>query len=251
MTSNPAYQVQVTVLGCAGSSYDQTLQRPCSSYLLETDDVALLLDCGYGSYQSFDSLAPETRLDAILVSHAHSDHVADLEEFMSSTEIWRDRPRIVASEETRAVIVRTPVTLFDDTFVLVSDGSRIELANFVAEFSKTTHHTPTLAVCVSIGGCRVVYSADTGPSWIVPANFVGADLALVECTLEIRTRQDSEFHLDAQEVAALVRDLSPTRTVISHVPPGESAEARLEIARNYAPDREFILATVGLQLTVN
>jgi ribonuclease BN (tRNA processing enzyme) len=238
----------MTVLGCAGSSYDETRRQPCSSYLIENEVATLLLDCGYGSFASCHELAPETRLDAIFVSHAHRDHVADLEAFMGSTEIWRDRPRLLASEETMAVIVRVPFELVDDILVVVSESSRMDVANFAMEFSRTTHKMPTLATCVSIGGRRIVYSADTGPTWVVPANFVGADLALVECTLETRTSDDSEFHLDAGEAAGLARELSARTTVITHVPPGASSEARLEIARRHDPELEFIAATTGLQL---
>jgi ribonuclease BN (tRNA processing enzyme) len=251
VASTTDFKVRVTVLGCAGSSYDPTLQQPCSSYLIETEDAALLLDCGQGSFVSYQELAPETRLDAIFVSHAHADHVADLEAFMSSTETWREGPRLLASEETMAVIVRAPLELADDILVVVSDGSRTDVANFAIEFSQTTHRMPTLATCVSNGSRRVVYSSDTGPSWAVPANFVGADLALVECTLEIRTPEDSEFHLDAVEAVAVARELSPRTTVITHVPPGASTDARLEIARSAAPHLKFIGARAGLQLTLN
>lgn len=251
MISNPNEKVLITVLGCAGSSYDQTLRQPCSSYLIETEDAALLLDCGQGSFVSYNELAPETRLDAIFVSHAHADHVADLEAFMSSLEIWRDRPRLLASEETMAAIVRAPLELVDDILIVASDGSRVDVANFAMEFSQTTHQMANLATCVSIGRRRVVYSADTGPSWVVPANFVGADLALVECTLEIRSGADSAFHLDAAELAALAHGLSARTTVITHVPTGASTEVRLEIVRRLAPDLEFVGARTGLQLILN
>lgn len=238
------------MLGCAGSSYDQIRRQPCSSYLIETDDAALLLDCGYGSFASFHELAPEIRIDAIFVSHAHADHVGDLEAFMSSTEIWRDRPRLLASEETMSAIVRAPLELVDDILVVVSDGGRFDGPNFAMEFSQTTHQIPNLATCASIRGYRVVYSADTGPSWVVPASFVGADLALVECTLEIRTVEDPAFHLDAAEAAALARELSARTTVITHVPPGAGIDARLEIARRAAPHRELVGAITGLRLTL-
>lgn len=239
------------MLGCAGSSYDPIIQDPCSSYLLETGQSALLLDCGYGSFDSWQTLAIEARLDAIFVSHAHRDHVADLEQFMMSHEIWRDGPRLVASEQTMSVIVPSPELLPDDSLIIVGDGSQIELVDFAVEFSRTTHQVPTLAACVAVGGSRVVYGADTGPLWVAPANFVGADVALLECTLEIRTSHDSEFHLDAVEVVALARQLSARTTVITHVPPGASTESRLEIAQRHAPNLKFIGARTGLQLTLN
>jgi ribonuclease BN (tRNA processing enzyme) len=150
-----------------------------------------------------------------------------------------------------AAIVRVPLELVDDILVVVSDGSRMDFANFSMEFSQTTHQVANLATCVSMGARRVVYSADTGPSWIVPANFVGADLALVECTLEIRASGDSDFHLDAAEAAAVARELSARTTVITHVPPGASTKTRLEMARSHAPNLEFIEAVTGLQLTLS
>ena len=240
----------MTVLGCAGSSFDPILRNPCSSYLLESDHGALLLDCGYGSFDSYQTLAPETRIDAIFVSHAHGDHVGDLEQFMTTSEIWRDTPRLIASEETMAVIVPMPHLLRPDTLVLVGDAQRIEFANFTAEFSTTTHKMATLAVCVSFGDCRVVYSGDTGPTWVFPPSFVGADVALAECTLAKRELGDSPYHLDVAEMSALARGLAAKKTVITHVPPGESGSFRLESARRHEPDREFLLAATGLTLTI-
>jgi ribonuclease BN (tRNA processing enzyme) len=241
----------MTVLGCAGSSYDPMLQHPCSSYLLESGVGALLLDCGYGSFDSYQALTPETRLDAIFVSHAHRDHVADLEQFMTTSDIWREAPRLIASEETMAVIVPTPHILPAEMLVLMGDAQQFQLENFILEFSTTTHQMPTLAVCVSFGARRVVYSGDTGSSWVFPPPFVGADVALVECTLGHREHGDSPYHLDAQEMSVLARELAAKRTVITHVPPGESGSLRLESARRHEPDREFLLATTGLTLTFN
>jgi len=241
----------MTVLGCAGSSFDPILRNPCSSYLLESDHGALLLDCGYGSFDSYQALAPEARIDAIFVSHAHRDHVADLEQFMTASEIWRETPRLIATEDTMSVTVPMPQPLRAETFVLVGDAQGIELANFTAEFSTTTHKMPTLAVCVSFGACRVVYSADTGPTWVIPPQFVGADVALVECTLAEREQGDSPYHLDVAEMSALARELAAKRTVITHVPPRESGSLRLESARRHEPDRAFLLATTGLTLAFN
>jgi ribonuclease BN (tRNA processing enzyme) len=150
-----------------------------------------------------------------------------------------------------AAIVRAPFELVDDILVVVSDARRMDADNFAMEFSLTTHQMPNLATCVSIGGRRVVYSGDTGPSWTFSPQFVGADVALVECTLGNRERGDSPYHLDVQEMSVLARELAAKRTVITHVPPGESGSLRLESARRHEPDREFLLATTGLQLTIN
>jgi ribonuclease BN (tRNA processing enzyme) len=164
--------VRVTVLGCAGSKYDEVLQLPCSSYLIESDSAALLLDCGFGSFESYLELSPNTQLDAIFVSHAHGDHAADIELFMDSVAVWRDRPRLMASEETMASIGLAEDLHLERAFIFASEQNRLELPNLEAEFSLTTHQMPTLAVCVSISGCRVTYCADTGPTWTIPSSFI-------------------------------------------------------------------------------
>ncbi|HVB50196.1 MAG TPA: MBL fold metallo-hydrolase [Acidimicrobiales bacterium] len=240
--------IKVTVLGCAGSSYDEALRLPCSSYLLESSEIALLLDCGFGTFDSYVLHAPTTRIDAIFLSHAHGDHVGDLEAFMNATDLWRHQPRLITSEKTMSLIVREPDSLPEGTLTLVGDGTHVEFARFEMDFSLTTHQMPTLAACVSIGGRRVVYSADTGPTWSIPPSFVGAELAIVECTLETRDESSSLFHLDAGETGKMVRDLRAPRAMISHIPPLESGIGRLAIARDVAPNVNFFLATTGLQV---
>jgi ribonuclease BN (tRNA processing enzyme) len=242
---------KVTVLGCVGSSYDEELRLPCSSYLVEIADAAILLDCGFGSFESYLNHASDTLLDAIFVSHAHADHVADLETFMDSTKVWRNEPRLVASPETMAFIAPNPNSLPEGTLVFVAEGTPLKLPKIEAEFSRTTHKMPTHAACISIGGRHVVYFADTGPTWVAPPQFKGADLAIVECTLEIRNDSSSLFHLDAQEAGAMARELSAHQTLITHIPPSESGETRLMIAQDIAPKEDLILATLGLQMRVD
>jgi ribonuclease BN (tRNA processing enzyme) len=242
--------VKVTVLGCAGSSYDEVLRDPCSSYLVETAGAAILLDCGFGSFESYLSYSSETLIDAIFVSHAHADHVADLEAFMDSSKVWRDQPRLVASPETIAVIAPSADSLPENTLVFATEGTRLKLSTFEAEFSRTTHKMPTLAACISFGNRRVVYCADTGPTWVVPPLFIDADLAIVECTLNVRRENDSLFHLDGQEAGKLALQLSAQKTVLTHIPPHENGDARLAIAQSIASKETVVLALPGLQLEV-
>jgi len=238
------------MIGCAGSMYDEVLQLPCSSYLIESDPAALLLDCGFGSFESFLELSPDIQLDAIFVSHAHGDHAADIELFMDSRAVWRDRPRLIASEQTLACIGQVEDLHPERALIFASENNRLELPNLEAEFSLTTHQMPTLAVCVSISGCRITYCADTGPSWSIPSSFIRPDLAIVECTLERRDDGGSEFHLDAREVGFMAEVLSATQTLITHVPPGESGVTRLEIIRNISPNQTFLLAHTGGQVSL-
>src|SRR5699024_564412 len=49
-----------------------------SAYLLEKDDFAILLDAGSGSLSKVQQYISALDLDAVVLSHYHHDHVADI-----------------------------------------------------------------------------------------------------------------------------------------------------------------------------
>ncbi len=49
-----------------------------SGYLLEHDGFKLLVDCGSGVLSFLQNHLTVTDLDAVLISHYHPDHVADI-----------------------------------------------------------------------------------------------------------------------------------------------------------------------------
>ena len=52
----------------------------CSSYLLESDSgsTAILVDCGAGALARLEERLPIERLDAVVLSHLHYDHMSDM-----------------------------------------------------------------------------------------------------------------------------------------------------------------------------
>jgi ribonuclease BN (tRNA processing enzyme) len=221
----------------------------CSSYLLESPSATVLLDCGIGSYESLVTLRPEVVLDALIVSHAHPDHVADLGSFLADASRWRGEPEVIAALET-IELVAPGITVETDSRSQVRDGAHVAGKWFAAAFSSTTHQIPTLGVEVTMGGSRVVYSADTGPKWAPPTAFRHSDVAILECTIEERGETSSPYHLDAHEVADVVGDLVPSITLLTHVPPGEDAERRRDIVQRRQPATRVIVASVGLSLEI-
>ena len=240
-------QAALKVLGCSGSRFDETFRILCSSYLVETTEVGILLDCGFGSFESFLAYARGTVLDALVISHAHADHVADLELFMDCGDLWRDKPKVIASEATLTQVVRDTSSFPNGTFLRAIPGVTLEHSDVFFDFSTTTHKMPTIATCVSIGNKRVAHCADTDPTWVVPENFVRADLAILECTLERREIGNVSTHLDALEATDVARRLSSAHTMLTHVPPGENSDGRFGLASTLAPELSFFMAHVGLK----
>jgi ribonuclease BN (tRNA processing enzyme) len=68
--------MRLTVLG--GSSASPNVGAGCSGYLVETPGTRLVLDLGPGTLPELRRHADFRRLDGIVISHPHLDHVLDL-----------------------------------------------------------------------------------------------------------------------------------------------------------------------------
>ncbi|MBA1394328.1 MBL fold metallo-hydrolase, partial [Lactobacillus sp. XV13L] len=68
--------MKLTVLGYYGG-YSYRGQGT-SGYLLQDQGFNLLLDCGSGVLNSLESVLDPLQLDAVLLTHYHHDHTADL-----------------------------------------------------------------------------------------------------------------------------------------------------------------------------
>ena len=69
-------RLELTILGSSCS-----IPRPgraCSSYLIEDDGRLILLDFGTGAFANLRTYAAPDSLDAIVISHMHTDHFLDL-----------------------------------------------------------------------------------------------------------------------------------------------------------------------------
>lgn len=83
--------MKIIVVGCGNAfSYINYHQ----SYLLEENGKRLLIDCGTRIPLALHRLKiPITSIEAIYISHAHSDHIGGLEEVAFLRYDWKKRPR--------------------------------------------------------------------------------------------------------------------------------------------------------------
>src|SRR5260370_36971005 len=81
--------MRLTVLGGCGAWPAAGLA--CSGYLVEHDGFRLLIDPGYATLPRLLTVADATEVDAVLVSHGHPDHCADLNPLLRA-RVLRDDP---------------------------------------------------------------------------------------------------------------------------------------------------------------
>jgi ribonuclease BN (tRNA processing enzyme) len=235
--------VELTVLGCSGS-YGAPAGGACSGYLVRSAGATLWLDCGNGTLANLQRHAPPDDVTALVISHWHPDHCADIYglHVLLKYGLGRTGFPVYAPEGLEARLG----TLVDGdwggtfTWSAVGDGDAVTVADCGLRFSRTAHPPPTMAVEVNADGKRLVYTADTGPDWSPEAFGPGADLVLTEATFQ-KDNEASGVHLSARQAAKAARAAGARRLMLTHLWPGLDPTASV-VEGSEAFGREVLLA---------
>jgi cAMP phosphodiesterase len=163
--------MDLKVLGCHGG---ETPKHRTSSFLL---DDTLAIDAG--AITSMLSLDEQQRIQSVLVSHAHMDHVRDLATIADNRCQQGGPPlEIVGTPETLAAL---KAHFFNDklwpdfskimtpqgptvVFREVAPEQEAEVAGFRVTPILVSHTIETAGFVVARDGASVAYSGDTGPT---------------------------------------------------------------------------------------
>jgi ribonuclease BN (tRNA processing enzyme) len=244
--------MRLTVLGCAGSHPGPG--RACSSYLLEADGYRLLLDCGNGSMANLLQVCTARDVDAIIVSHRHLDHWADLVGlYLSLAFDPAGRASVplygpVGLDAYIAQVLPDSTGLFPQLcpFTAVAAGDHLELDPFQVELFAAVHPTETVASRVTAGGVVLAYTADSAWTPDLTAAASGADLLVADCTWPQSGEQVSGMHMTAADAGRLATAAGVRRLLVTHVWPGyDPVEVAAEAAEHFAGE---VYAAADLQV---
>ncbi|HET9443256.1 MAG TPA: MBL fold metallo-hydrolase [Acidimicrobiales bacterium] len=210
-----------TVLGCSGS-YPGPGQA-CSGFLVRTDTTTVWLDAGPGTLANLQRHIDLLEVDAIVLSHEHPDHCADLAGYYVACKYYRQRGHVAvyapAGLQESVYYSGAPLAWHE-----VAGGDEVDVGGLHLTFSRTDHPPETLAVRVDGDGRSLAYSADTGPRWSLEQLGPGIDLAICEATF-LRSHEGSVQHLSARQAGESARAAGVRRLVLSHLQPGLNPDA--------------------------
>jgi ribonuclease BN (tRNA processing enzyme) len=207
----------VTVLGCDGSHAGAG--GAASGYLVRswTTGTTVWLDAGPGTFANLQRFCAPAALDAIVLSHEHSDHWSDIAGFVTAahhTLDWRRPPvPVLAAPGVEERLGKPSPGILD--WRTVGDGEGVEVGGFRMTFSRTDHGPVTLAVRLESDGSTLGYSADSGPGWSFSALGTGLDLALCEATYT-KDQEGTYQHMSARQAGSTARAAKARRLVVTH-----------------------------------
>lgn len=227
--------LKLTILGSSGSYPGP--EQACSGYLVRSPSATVWVDAGSGTLANLQRHVDLLDVDAIVLTHEHPDHCADLAGYYVACKYYLGRSLVPvyapASVREQVYYADHPLSWTD-----VSDGDVVDIGGLRLSFSRTDHPPETLAVRIDGDGRALGYSADSGPGWSFDALGAGLDLALCEATY-LADAEGTGQHMSARQAGAGARRAGVGRLVLTHLQPGvdpEVSRAEAEAAFGRAVD---------------
>ncbi len=232
----------LTVLGCAGSV--PAAYSPASGYLVQAGDTSVVLDLGNGTFGALQRYLDPFTLDALILSHLHPDHCADVSA-MTVYRRYHPHPppsdvlplygpsdaaeRLAAAYAPNAV--ERNATDLSDIYDFRSYTATACIGPFEVRAARVEHPCEAYALWVRHGARVLVYSGDTGPCPQLVELATGADVLLVEASWPDRADNPPGVHLSGTDAGQAAAAAEVGRLLITHVPPWTDAEQVLGEAK--------------------
>jgi ribonuclease BN (tRNA processing enzyme) len=227
--------VRLTVIGGSGGIPGEG--RPCSGYLVEAGGFGLLVDPGYGVATALSAAGAPT-FDAVLVTHAHPDHCADLNPLLRAIA-WADPPReplpvhaLPGALDTVLALDRPELLAGSYRLEPFDAGETVDIGPLAIESALLPHPRPNAGLRITAGGATLVYTGDCGPSEALVRLAAGADLLLAEASYAEEVPDELVGALSsATDAGRQAAEAGVARLVLTHLMPATDPDASVAAAR--------------------
>jgi ribonuclease BN (tRNA processing enzyme) len=245
--------VKITVLGGCGAW--PTAGQACSGYLVEHDGFLLVLDPGYAILSRLLGHTPAERVDAVLVSHGHPDHCADLNPLLRARALGDAPPPPLPVHAlpgaVNAVLALDSPRMLADAYTLheFTAGRRFEIGPFQIDTWALPHFVPNAGLRLTAGGRVLAYTGDTGPSPDITAMARDADVLIAEATFpeHVLPGRDTPYLSTARQAGEHAAQADARKLVLTHLWPGTDPSAARDAARHAYP-ADLNVATPGMSI---
>jgi ribonuclease BN (tRNA processing enzyme) len=229
--------------------------QACSGYLIEEAGFRLLVDPGYATLPRLLAHVDAAEVDAVLVSHEHPDHCADLNPLLRARAL-RDEPPpplpVHALPRALDAVLGLDYGMLTErrhTYDVhpFEDRDRLTIGPFGVDVRLLPHFVPNAGFRIATASGVLAYTGDCGPDPGVVELARGADVLIAEATYVDQVRDPSDVGKlsSARDAARQANEAGSGRLVLTHLWPGTDPKAAIAAARELF-DGPIAIATPDL-----
>jgi ribonuclease BN (tRNA processing enzyme) len=243
--------MRLTVLGTGTAR--PVADTAASGLLVQTDRTSVLFDIGSGIASRLETAVGAAGLDGLVVGHMHADHWIDIAPLRYRFPWGEPAPRPLpvhlppggkANLDHLAAVISERDGFFEAAFDIreYATGDTLHIGDMTVRPHPVGHYVPAWSMDIEgPGGERIVYAGDMGPSDRVVELARGADLLILEATLESSKFDDERRgHLTAEEAIDHVVRSGVPRGLLVHYP----SERRAAISAICTPTEGLVVPGV-------
>lgn len=213
--------MKVTVIGYWGGF--PGANEATSGYLFQHDGFNLLVDCGSGVMSKLQNYLPVEDLDAVILSHYHHDHIADIGVLQYGRMIARALGKKV--KELPIMGHKLDQGQFSKlSYKNITTGAGYDhitgsqAGPFSISFLKTKHPVDCFAMRIEAGGSTVVFTADSSYQDSFIDFSRDADLLICECNLYSGMDGSAAGHMTSTEAGKIAGESGAKQLLLTHLP---------------------------------
>lgn len=229
----------VPVIGCdcpTCQSADPHDKRLRTSILVRTDEATLLVDTT-PDLRAQVLAAGVRHIDAVLYTHEHADHTAGLDELRSFNEIQQQHIPVYAAPRTAAELRQRFGYAFKDIFNFYGGKPDLTLHEIDGPFTAAgvaVTPVPVLHGRMPIIGFRIGPLAYVTDVKTIPPESLALLRGLDVLIINALRHKPHFAHLNLDEATALIDELKPGRTFLTHLSHDMGRQAEMD---EVLPDR--------------
>ncbi|MGE6260980.1 MBL fold metallo-hydrolase [Heyndrickxia sporothermodurans] len=245
--------MKLTVIGPWGG-YPK-VNGASAGYLLEHKGFHLLVDCGSAVLSKLQQYIQPELLDAVIISHYHPDHIADIGVLQHA---------LIISKYMNKEIKTLPIyghnenqhgfqsLFFDDVTkgLAYQEDQEIHIGPFKVSFLRTKHPVPCFAMRIEAENSVFVFTADSSYLEEFSSFAANADILLCESNFYGDMDGSAAGHMTSYEAGQIAQAAQVKHLILTHLPQyGELEQLKMEASEKFSGS--IFLAEEGLSLDLS
>lgn len=207
-----------------------TKNNPTSGYLVSFDDVNVLVDLGSGVFLKLLEVLPPEKLDAIIITHYHFDHVSDIGVLSYYLQTVNKSVKVYAPSDGSPYETLIKQSRYLD-FYPIDISHTLFLGDLRVDFYPMRHPIETYAVSFTGDGKKFSYTSDGNLGGEYEKLLLDADLAIIDSGFLKDNWAENKPLISAYHVGLLAKKYRVKRALISHFNPKYERETILNEAK--------------------